>query len=92
MLSVDVVFANRSLSAHRIEDDAALRAKVEEALTVYDEYVRTKSTSGGNEGDATGGEGASAEPTSGEADNNNNKAEGGAGVKKDGGETAGEKA
>lgn len=31
---------------HRAEDDAALRAKVDEALTVYDEYVRTKATDG----------------------------------------------
>ncbi|KAI9790444.1 MAG: Protein phosphatase PP2A regulatory subunit B [Peltula sp. TS41687] len=75
-----------------IEDEAALRAKVDEALTVYDEYVRTKSTGGGNEGEVTGGEGSQDEPTIGGADNNNNKPEGGAGVKKDGGETAGEKA
>jgi len=32
-----------------IEDESALRAKVDEALTVYDEYVKTK---GGEEGDA----------------------------------------
>jgi polyadenylate-binding protein len=28
----------------RIEDDAALRAKVDEALVVYDEYVRNKAS------------------------------------------------
>ncbi len=27
---------------HRTTDDSALRAKVEEALTVYHEYVKTK--------------------------------------------------
>ena len=32
----------------RVDDDVALRAKVDEALTVYDEYVRTKT--GGEEG------------------------------------------
>jgi polyadenylate-binding protein len=26
----------------RIDDDAALRAKVDEAMTVYDEYVKNK--------------------------------------------------
>lgn len=27
---------------HRIEDDAALRAKVDEAMAVYDEYVKSQ--------------------------------------------------
>ena len=31
---------------YSIEDESALRAKVDEALTVYDEYVKTK---GGDE-------------------------------------------
>ncbi|KAI9850173.1 MAG: Protein phosphatase PP2A regulatory subunit B [Thelocarpon superellum] len=34
-----------------IEDDTALRAKVDEALTVYDEYVKSK----GGEGEGSGG-------------------------------------
>lgn len=29
---------------HRIEDDGALRAKVEEAMAVYDEYVKAQDT------------------------------------------------
>lgn len=28
---------------NRIDDESALRAKVDEAMTVYDEYVKTKS-------------------------------------------------
>ena len=36
-----------------IEDESALRAKVDEALTVYDEYVKTKGPEGeaGESGD-----------------------------------------
>jgi polyadenylate-binding protein len=40
----------------RIEDDSALRAKVDEALTVYDEYVKTKGGDGDEAGDAKEGE------------------------------------
>ena len=36
------------LILNRVDDDAALRAKVDEALTVYDEYVKNK----GGEGEA----------------------------------------
>lgn len=36
-----------------VEDDSALRAKVDEALTVYDEYVKTKGGDDANEGEAT---------------------------------------
>jgi polyadenylate-binding protein len=35
---------------HSIEDDSALRAKVDEALTVYDEYVKN------SKGDEASGE------------------------------------
>lgn len=35
------------LTCHSTNDDAALRAKVEEALTVYDEYVKSKSDTDG---------------------------------------------
>lgn len=31
---------------NRVDDDAALRAKVDEALTVYDEYVKNKGGEG----------------------------------------------
>jgi polyadenylate-binding protein len=37
-----------------IEDESALRAKVDEALTVYDEYVKNK----GGEGEGEGGDAA----------------------------------
>lgn len=30
-----------------IEDDSALKAKVDEALAVYDEYIKTQGTDGG---------------------------------------------
>lgn len=42
------------LTFNSIEDDTALRAKVDEALNVYDEYVKNK----GGEGEAEGGEAA----------------------------------
>jgi polyadenylate-binding protein len=42
------------LTLNSIEDDTALRAKVDEALNVYDEYVKNK----GGEGEAEGGEAA----------------------------------
>lgn len=31
---------------HRLDDDEALRAKVDEALTVYDEYMKNKGPEG----------------------------------------------
>jgi polyadenylate-binding protein len=31
----------------RIEDEAALKAKVDEALAVYDEYIKAQGTEGG---------------------------------------------
>lgn len=37
------------LTWHRTSDDAALRAKVEEALNVYNEYLRNNSTQGSTE-------------------------------------------
>ena len=43
-----------TLTFNRIEDDTALRAKVDEALNVYDEYVKNK----GGEGEGEGGEAA----------------------------------
>ena len=47
------------LTHYRIEDESALRAKVDEALTVYDEYVKTK---GGDEsGEAESKEGEKTE-------------------------------
>jgi polyadenylate-binding protein len=50
-----VIFTN----CHSIEDESALRAKVDEALTVYDEYVKNKggegeeATSDAKEGEKT---------------------------------------
>jgi polyadenylate-binding protein len=41
------------LTCDRIEDDAALRNKVDEALSVYDDYVKNNK---GGEGEAEGGE------------------------------------
>jgi polyadenylate-binding protein len=34
-------------TCHSIEDDAALKAKVDEALAVYDEYVKAQGAEGG---------------------------------------------
>lgn len=45
----------------RIEDDSALRAKVEEALTVYDEYVKNNKGDGEAGAEATGEEPKEAE-------------------------------
>jgi len=39
-----------------VEDESALRAKVDEALTVYDEYVKTKGGDGEETGEAKEGE------------------------------------
>lgn len=36
----------------RLEDDEALRAKVDEALSVYDEYMKNKGTEGEAAGEA----------------------------------------
>lgn len=36
------------LTSPRIDDDEALRAKVQEALTVYDEYMKNRPTEGAN--------------------------------------------
>ena len=49
-LAAPLHFVNILTEKPRIDDDAALRAKVDEALTVYDEYIKNK------------GEGESAEP------------------------------
>ena len=35
------------LTSHSIEDDNALRAKVDEAMAVYDEYVKAQTTTDG---------------------------------------------
>jgi polyadenylate-binding protein len=40
------------LVINSIEDESALRAKVDEALTVYDEYVKTKGGDGEPSGEA----------------------------------------
>lgn len=37
---------HRSLTIRSIEDDSALRSKVDEALTVYDEYVKNNKEDG----------------------------------------------
>ena len=36
------------LTKLRVDDDAALRSKVDEALAVYDDYMKTKSKDGPN--------------------------------------------
>jgi polyadenylate-binding protein len=38
-------------SNHSLEDDAALRSKVDEALAVYDEYLKTQGGSEAGEGE-----------------------------------------
>jgi polyadenylate-binding protein len=38
-------FSNE-LTLHRIDNDGALRSKVEEALAVYDEYIKTQGGDG----------------------------------------------
>lgn len=54
-MACEVIFTN----CHSIEDESALRAKVDEALTVYDEYVKNKggegeeATSDAKEGEKT---------------------------------------
>jgi len=47
-------------SCDSVDDDAALRSKVDEALAVYDDYMKTKKDGGAN---GTKEEDASAEPT-----------------------------
>ena len=42
------------LTFYRIDDDAALRAKVDEALSVYDDYMKNRS--GAPDGAANGGQ------------------------------------
>ena len=46
-------------NCNRIDDDDKLREKVDEALTVYDEYVKNK---GGDAAGQTDGEAKSGEP------------------------------
>lgn len=43
------MYMDKLLTRCRIEDDGALRAKVDEAMTVYDEYVKAQA---GPEGEA----------------------------------------
>ena len=38
------------LTEYRIDDDNALRAKVDEALSVYDDYMKSRNTSGDSNG------------------------------------------
>ena len=47
-LTIDSFCMDRLLMTRSIEDDAALKAKVDEALAVYDEYVKNQ----GGEGEA----------------------------------------
>jgi polyadenylate-binding protein len=49
-------YSDLQLIFHSIEDESALRAKVDEALTVYDEYVKTKGGEGEEAGEAKEGE------------------------------------
>lgn len=53
------------LTRIRVDDDAALRAKVDEALSVYDEYMKGKDgepgVEGGSKGNEAGKEGGSEE-------------------------------
>lgn len=37
-----LVRSNANLSLSRLDDEEALRAKVDEAMTVYDEYMKNK--------------------------------------------------
>ena len=46
----------------RIEDDDALRAKVNEALNVYDDYLKTKGDGANGTGEEGSKEDATAEP------------------------------
>ena len=52
------------LHFYRIDDDAALRAKVDEALSVYDDYMKTReggAPNGGQSGDGEAGKEESAD-------------------------------
>ena len=46
LLSLKFKHQSSNKFPHRIDDDTALRAKVEEALNVYDEYMKNKSSDG----------------------------------------------
>ena len=39
---------SQKLTVSRVDDDAALQSKVNEALSVYDDYMKTKTTDGPN--------------------------------------------
>ena len=52
---------------HRTNNDQALREKVEEALTVYDEYLKNNNSGSGEDGAAQANGGENATPA-GEAD------------------------
>lgn len=45
------------LTVARVDDESALRAKVDEALGVYDEYMKTKADTEGVDENAKEGEG-----------------------------------
>jgi polyadenylate-binding protein len=47
--------------SRRVEDEAALRVKVDEALNVYDEYIKTKAASEAAEAGEVGKGGEQAE-------------------------------
>lgn len=53
---------SKILTTIRIEDESALRAKVDEAMTVYDEYVKNKG--GDGEAPADGAETSNEEKNS----------------------------
>jgi hypothetical protein len=47
-----IILCSQILTIYRIEDEAALKAKVDEALSVYDDYMHNRQ--GGAEGGANG--------------------------------------
>lgn len=45
---IRVLSDDDQLTFLRVDDDTALRAKVDEALSVYDDYMKSRSTDGPN--------------------------------------------
>ncbi len=45
-----VLFVDAELTIFRVDDDAALRSKVDEALSVYDDYMKSRGGEAGPNG------------------------------------------